>query len=60
MRRYVLLAVVVCVAAVGCGDGNKTPPPLTDEQKKAIQEEDKRIADEEGGPQKVVKPKGKK
>lgn len=50
MRSFCLLvfAVTLLVTAIGCGDP-APPPPLTDEMKKAIQEEDKRVAEEEGG-----------
>lgn len=60
MRAFGLsvFAATLVTLAAGCGsDETKLPPPLTDEQKKAIQEEDKRIADEEGG---KPQPKGKK
>jgi hypothetical protein len=55
---FALFVAVVAALAAGCGSGEtKLPPPLTDEQKKAIQEEDKRVAEEEGG---KPQPKGKK
>jgi hypothetical protein len=59
MRSICSLAFVALLfgTAVGCGSGEtKLPGPLTDEQKKAIQEEDKRVFDEEGG---NAQPKGK-
>lgn len=60
MRAFglsVFAAALVAVTA-GCGsDETKLPPPLTDEQKQAIKEEDARVAEEEGG---KPQPKGKK
>ncbi|MBP3956806.1 hypothetical protein J8F10_16150 [Gemmata sp. G18] len=49
MRNYFLIALVVAVVGLG-GCGAKTTintTPLSDEQKKQVAEDDKRIADEE-------------
>lgn len=57
MSRWIVAAVVgfSALAAVGCGGGTViNTAPLSDEQKKAIKEEDQRVIDEEGG--KPVKP----
>lgn len=55
-----LFAAMVAALAVGCGSNEtKLPPPLTEEEKQAIKEEDKRVADEEGGKPQPKKP-GKK
>ncbi len=50
MRSFCLLAFAIALfgTAVGCGDP-APPPPLTDELKKAIKEEDERVFNEEGG-----------
>lgn len=60
MRHFIRIAVpaVVLAAGLGCGGSEtKLPPPMTEEQKRASQEEDKRVFDEEGGkPQKAAKP----
>jgi hypothetical protein len=47
---FVILALAGLALIVGgCGSSNKTPGPLTEEQKRLIIEEDKRVADEESG-----------
>lgn len=52
MRRLITsAAALVALAVVGCGDTTVNTAPLSDEQKKAIQEDDKRVFDEEGGKQ---------
>lgn len=53
-----LFAAAAAALAVGCGSNEtKLPPPMTEEQLRASKEEDKRVADEEGG---KPQPKGKK
>jgi hypothetical protein len=49
MRNLILVALAAIVfAIVGCGgDSNKPLAPLSDEQKRKIAEEDKRVEDEE-------------
>jgi hypothetical protein len=49
MRKLVLIALVGLLCALaGCGGGSNTNlTPLSEEQKRKIAEEDKRIADEE-------------
>ncbi|MCU0706111.1 MAG: hypothetical protein MUF18_19280 [Fimbriiglobus sp.] len=56
LRWFVAIVIVFSsLAAVGCGGGTViNTAPLTEEQKKAIKEEDQRVAEEEGG--KPVKP----
>lgn len=55
-----LVATAVTALVAGCGSNEtKLPPPLTEEEKQAIKEEDKRVADEEGGKPQPKKP-GKK
>ena len=53
MHRGIIIAVALSVfAAVGCGGGTViNTAPLTDEQKKASQDETQRVFDEEGGKQ---------
>jgi hypothetical protein len=47
--KFALFAGVLVVGLIGCGDSKTVIPnaPFTDEQKKAIQAEDAKIADEE-------------
>jgi hypothetical protein len=52
--RYVLLAGAAALAAAGCGGSDsatqlKPPLKLTDEQKKQLQEHDRKIDEDEGG-----------
>jgi hypothetical protein len=49
MRNLILIALTAIVfTAVGCGgDSNKPLAPLSDEQKRKLAEEDKRVEDEE-------------
>ena len=50
MRRPLLTLTAAALGlSLGCGDGDKPLPPLTDEQKKAIQAEDRKTELEEGG-----------
>ncbi len=59
MRRWTSAALAVgCAAVIGCGSETTVPTaPFTEEQKRAIQEEDQRVYDEEGGPQQKTKAK---
>jgi hypothetical protein len=47
--RTILIVIVIGAGLAGCGDSKTVIPnqPFTEEQKKAIQAEDARIADEE-------------
>ena len=49
MRYLNLLAFALLLAAAGCGESNKPPAPLSEEQKRKVAEEDARVADEESG-----------
>lgn len=44
---FILLACFGLLALTGCGDNSGATGPMTDEQKKAVQLEDQKIADEE-------------
>lgn len=62
MRKWMFAAVLVA-AAVGCDGPGVTgsTEPLTDEQKRLIAEQDKKIEEEESPGNKTLKPKpGKK
>lgn len=63
MKRFswLLLGVVILTNGVGCGDNKTVIPdkPFTEEQKKAIQAEDRSVEDEESQG-KLPKKKGKK
>jgi hypothetical protein len=48
MRKVILLAGILALAAAGCGNSTTlNTAPLTDEEKQKIKEEDRRIDDEE-------------
>lgn len=61
MRTFILGAVAgLAVALAGCGSKTTVDTrPLSDEQKKQVAEDDRRVADEEGGGT-ANKQKGKK
>jgi hypothetical protein len=48
LKQFTFLALIG--AAIGCSGGSAKPPaPLTEEQKKAIKEEDRSVQDAERG-----------
>ncbi|MCI0704947.1 MAG: hypothetical protein L0241_28130 [Planctomycetia bacterium] len=63
MRKILPLGLSLLLAvAIGCG-GNQTQlntAPLTEEQKRQIAEEDKKIDDEESPGNRTLNPKGKR
>lgn len=63
MRKWMLAAVSVAVAAVGCDgpDVTGSTAPLSEEEKRLIAEQDKKIEEEESPGNRTLKPKpGKK
>jgi hypothetical protein len=49
LKKFTLLALLC--AAIGCaGSTVKPPAPLTEEEKKAIKEEDRKVEEAERGP----------
>lgn len=62
LKQWLLLSVLTTlVAIVGCGgpDVTGSKAALTEEEKRKIAEEDKRVADEESPNNKTLKPKTK-
>ena len=56
-RRIILLALALASAGCGGGKTELNTTPLTDDQKQRIAEEDRRIAEEEGGKPVKAKPR---